>query len=511
MEPLSARAYHERTKHSPRSVRQGAGLDFDNKPTPYTRYTDLPQIWLPEPLAPDVPALEAIQVHTPQPPRTSPFPADEPAITRSILSSLCHFSAGITKEIPLGQQRRPFRAAACTGALYHIDLFVVAGPRAGIDPGVYHYDPETHAFDELRQGDYRGIVARATGKDRVATAPASVISTSTWWRNAWKYRERTFRHAFWDSGTALANLLATAHAHGLTSSVMLGFADDPIVHLLGLDPTDTAPLEIVPIGHGDPAPGVPEVEEISPNTEQLSPDPTTYEAIYRAWSAGTLSDGETAAAWRETAKKGSDRSHGAGSRENTIDLDPVDAKTASARPLGNTIQRRGSCRRYTHEPITFRQFSTVLDRAVAGLPTDVHSPVGPTLAFTDLYALVHAVEGISPGVYRVHPNTGQLELHRDGLDREESRHLALDQALGGDAAVCLYFMANLNDTVERLGDRGYRIAQFEAAMTAGRLYLATYAHRELGGTGLTFYDDLVSAFLDTDETPMFLYTIGHPA
>jgi hypothetical protein len=75
-------------------------------------------------------------------------------------------------------------------------------------------------------------------------------------------------------------------------------------------------------------------------------------------------------------------------------------------------------------------------------------------------------------------------------------------------------MTDLTAVVDALGDRGYRVAQLEASLTAGRLYLGTYAHRDLGGTGLTFYDDIVSDFFApraAGQTPMFLYTIGRPA
>ncbi len=101
-----------------------------------------------------------------------------------------------------------------------------------------------------------------------------------------------------------------------------------------------------------------------------------------------------------------------------------------------------------------------------------------------------------------------------GEFREEAGHLALDQRLAADAAACVYFTADLERLVDALGDRGYRLAQFEAALTAGRLYLATYAHRDLGGTGLTFYDELVTEFFSPRAkglAPMFLYTLGRPA
>lgn len=52
--------------------------------------------------------------------------------------------------------------------------------------------------------------------------------------------------------------------------------------------------------------------------------------------------------------------------------------------------------------------------------------------------------------------------------------------------------------VDRLGNRGYRLAQVEAGVVLGRLYLAAYAHRDPDGTGLTFSDDAVADHPATD-------------
>ena len=521
-EDLSALQYHERTKHSPQSVRSGPGLDFDNKPTPYKQYVDLPRESLPDdPTDPGIPALDAIAVDRSEPPDDEPFDGLEAsAIDREMLAQLCQYAAGITKEIELRDRTVEFRAAACTGALYHVDLYPVCGDLDGLDAGVYHYDPSTHSLDVLREGDFRGVLAEASADDRVEDAPVTFVATSTWWQNAWKYRERTFRHAFWDSGTVLANLLAVAHARGLPASVVLGFADGTVVDLLGLDPADEAPLELVPVGAGDPVVGddpVPDplaVETIDPETEPLSPEPKTYPAIHRAWRGGTLDDGVAAAGWRERALGGVPIGTRTPEDGKRVPLDPVDRETASARPLGNTIFRRGSCRDYERNAISFRQLSTILDRAVRGVPMDVRNADGRPLQYTDCYAIVTAVEGLESGVYQFHPSNGDLERLQRGDFRREAGHLALDQRLGADAAVCLYFLADVESIVDELGDRGYRVAQFEAAVTAGRLYLATYAHRNLGGTGLTFYDDVVTDFLSPraeESTPMFLYTIGRPA
>jgi hypothetical protein len=201
-----------------------------------------------------------------------------------------------------------------------------------------------------------------------------------------------------------------------------------------------------------------------------------------------------------------------------IELDPVDPQTASNRPLHKTIHRRGSCREYERDTLSFRKVATVLDRAIRGVPMDVRAADGDSgeaaLQFVDCYCIVNGIEDIEQGAYQYHPEAGKLELLHPGEYRQEAGHLALNQRLGADAAACLYFMADLDAVSDILDDRGYRVAQLEAALTAGRLYLATYAHSDLGGTGLTFFDDEVTEFFEpraAGQTPMFLYTLGRPA
>ncbi|MFD1565152.1 SagB/ThcOx family dehydrogenase [Haloarchaeobius amylolyticus] len=530
---VGALAYHERTAHSPRSVREGGhGLNFDNKPTPYKEYTALPA----RPLAdrirpPQQPALAAVAEPTPD-----GDPSRERRPTRETLTSLCYYAAGITKVIDRRGRSLRFRAASTTGALYHVDLYVVCNDlegsdSGGLDAGVYHFDPRTLSLDVLREGDYRGVLANASADEGVADAPLSFVATSTWWRNAWKYGDRTFRHAFWDSGTTLANLLAVAHALDYRADIVTGFADRPVADLLGIDPEREAPLELVPIGAGDLAPESERaVEPIDPDTAPLSPTEKRFPLIHEAWSAGALESGSDAEAWRTSTPAGPVGTRDPGDGER-VALEPVDSETASSRPLHRTIRRRGSCREYDREPISLRKLSTVLDRAVRGVPMDVRRGAEqradpdasggparredePPLSFVDPYLIVNGVDGLESGTYHYHPAAGELERLRAGEYRREAGHLALDQQLGADAAVCVYFLTDLEAVVDALGDRGYRVAQLEAALTAGRLYLATYAHRDLGGTGLTFYDGVVTDFFAPQaagQTPMFLYTMGRPA
>ena len=82
----------------------------------------------------------------------------------------------------------------------------------------------------------------------VARAPATIICTGTYWRNAWKYQARTYRHFGWDNGTLLANMLAVSAASGLPAEVVLGFVDAEVNRLLDLDTRREVSLCLVPIG-----------------------------------------------------------------------------------------------------------------------------------------------------------------------------------------------------------------------------------------------------------------------
>src|SRR6185503_5492796 len=78
---------------------------------------------------------------------------------------------------------------------------------------------------------------------------ALLVCASTYWRNAWKYRARAYRHCFWDTGTILANLLAIAAADAVPAKLVLGFVDQCASDLLALDAQREGPLALVSLGH----------------------------------------------------------------------------------------------------------------------------------------------------------------------------------------------------------------------------------------------------------------------
>jgi hypothetical protein len=78
--------------------------------------------------------------------------------------------------------------------------------------------------------------------------------------------------------------------------------------------------------------------------------------------------------------------------------------------------------------------------------------------------------------------------------------------------VAIFLFADLEQILERYGNRGYLAVRLEAGAIGGRMYLASYAQR-LGLTGLTFFDDDVTEFFSphaTGKSAIFLLAIGKP-
>jgi len=472
--PEAARRYHDATAHSPQSVREGShGLDWDTKPEPFKIYPGLPVIALPRDFP--VPALDALQAISTGPAGAAPLDLER-------LAALLFFSAGVTKRTSYpGGGAMYFRAAPSTGALYQTEVYVVAGDVAGLNAGVYHFSPGDFALRRLREGDFRGALAIAAADDDLARQPATLVLSAIYWRNTWKYAARGYRHLFWDSGSMLANLLASATALDLAARAITCFVDLEVNGLLALDAEKEGALLLAPVGvRGRIAPVSPVIAAITPEVIPLSSSEVDYPLLRDAYDNSSLDVESEVQAWREASWQ---RPSPAGALVALPTPRP-----SAGRALGETIMARGSTRQFSDEAITTGELSTALWHATRGWPADA------PWNLVDLYLTVHAVDGLEPGAYAYHPESHALEPIKRGDFRGESAFLCLEQGLGGMSSATVFFLADLDALLEEFGNRGYRLANLEAGLIGGRLYLAAYAER-FGATGLTFYDrDVVDFF-----------------
>jgi SagB-type dehydrogenase family enzyme len=458
--------------------------DMALEPYPFKVYETVPPIAIPTDFGPSpLPALDAITLTGAEPGSAVPDLAT--------LARIARFANG-----PMGRTHTrgtgtvvEFRTSGATGARYHLEIYFVCGRLADLDAGLYHYAAHDQTLRQLRAGDFRAALVEATGGEpAVAAAPVVLALTSTFWRNAWRYKARAYRHAFWDAGTMLANVLAVAAAGDLPARLVLGYADRQVNDLLGVDGRNEATIALCALGSASaPVPAAPEVSPLALHVRPISPRQVDFPAIGMLHSASELRSGAEAAAWRAEPPRGPI----APPRSDPVRLRPLPDGRAPETSIEDLILSRRSIRRYdTAVPTPFETFSTLLDRS--SRPFAVDCLAAGERPPHDLYLIVNQVEGLAPGIYVHHPETGVVELLREGDFRAEAQHVAADQAYAAAAHVNCYYLTDLGAVLERHGNRGYRVAQLLSALSAGKLHLATHA-LGAGAVGSTSPDDDVTA------------------
>ncbi len=515
-----AKKYHENTKHTFYSVRApGPALDWENKPHPFKQYVDLEKIFLPRQFQkPTMDSLTAI-LGT----KTQNISTKKEPLTLEKLASLLFFTDGIvrTKHFPGLQQTYYFRTAPATGALHSTELYIVTAEIEGLNAGIYHYNPFEFALTKLRDGDWRNILAYATDSDACLQTSTTLVFSALGWKNAWKYRERSYRHWFWDAGAMVANLFAVCNAFSYDFQLITAFIDPLINKLIGIDGEKEATLFLVPI-HSEfkkeiqkPL-NIKDFSKISPKTQPLSKYEIEYPEIYRMHGASCLNDKDELLEWKKHAQTTTSPWQIRPKRE-VMKVFPLKELVSTFKstspenpPLWETILRRGSTREFSHQEISLNSLATILTAAITPITTDFLNTSLNSLL--ELYLIVNAVENLPNGSYYFDKETISLELLKESSFRNVAGYLCLDQALGHDACVVFFLMTNLEWVLNKYGNRGYRLAQLEAGIRVGNIYLSSYA-LNIGATGLTFYDDAVTEFFSPHATQlsnMMTIAVGKP-
>lgn len=140
------------------------------------------------------------------------------------------------------------RTAPSAGALYPLNLYLVAGNVTGLGSGVYRYEPERHRLSRVSAGDRRAELARAALEQTwIARAPAVLVFGAIESRTTQKYGSRGIGYIYIEVGHAAQNVFLQAEALGLGAAVVGAFADGPVADLLGTGRQER-PLYLMPVG-----------------------------------------------------------------------------------------------------------------------------------------------------------------------------------------------------------------------------------------------------------------------
>jgi hypothetical protein len=427
----------------PRLLHDLATNDLDRLPWFYKRYErPLPRVDLPR----DLPVTKA---------RATSVLAGTADVAHADLdlphlSRLLHLSGGVvrTMERPYGTWL--FRAAGSAGGRFPLEIYLAVPDGLELPAGVHWYDPLAHALVRVGPPPY-------------GDAPALVV-TGVPWRTGWRYRERGFRHVYWDAGTMLAQLLAVADSAGLEAALYSRFPDATVTHLVGAEGVDEWPVAVVALGEGTPG-----IEPRGPAIEgQIDGAPREFPLVTDAQRAGD----------RNTLGQAWDRG------------DAVDVPITESDPIETVVLARGSQRRMDPtRGVSEEIFRTCMRAALRGIDPP-H------------FVAIHEVEGLAPGVYRwpdlaIPTNAGEM--------RDELYRVCLDQGLARDAA---FVVIGATD-IAAVDDRQYREAQLAAGLVEGRLHLLAYA---LGASasGMTFLDSEIPGLIAEPLDGLLFTCVGVP-
>jgi len=140
------------------------------------------------------------------------------------------------------------RTAPSAGALYPLEILVIAGDVTDLVPGVYRYHPVGHTITRILEGDMRKrLSTNALGQGAVEKAPVVLVITAFYGRTTGKYGERGIRYVHMEAGHCAQNVYLEATSLGFGTVSIGAFDDRGVMDTLGLDPGEE-PLYLMPVG-----------------------------------------------------------------------------------------------------------------------------------------------------------------------------------------------------------------------------------------------------------------------
>lgn len=248
-----AETYHEASKLHPSTAgRDAAGvrrLELSELLQLSTvrgikRHLHRPSLTLPPPHLPLVSLADAVRA------RRSGRSFGDGDLRLGDLATVLHTAYGVTHSAvrPDGSPGEPLRAVPSGGALYPLELYVLAQRVAGTPRGLYHYDPWRHVLECLPRGADWSAAELTAYPELLEPAAALVLVTAMFWRTRFKYALRGYRFALLEAGHLGQNVVLAAAALQLAALPVGGVFDARAEAVLGIDGVDESLVYLFALG-----------------------------------------------------------------------------------------------------------------------------------------------------------------------------------------------------------------------------------------------------------------------
>lgn len=145
------------------------------------------------------------------------------------------------------------RAAPSGGALYPVELYVVAHSVEGLGSGLYHYQVSDSSLELIREGEFdQAMYEACNSQECIGRSPLTLVMTSRFDRSTQKYADRGYRYVYVECGAICQNIYLQATALNLGTVAVGAFNDEALNDFLGIDGLQEGALLVMPVG--TPAP-----------------------------------------------------------------------------------------------------------------------------------------------------------------------------------------------------------------------------------------------------------------
>lgn len=508
-----AQHYHERTKYDPETIAaKNQGLDWTRQPVPFKEYKIGTTFDLKPYLKEDLEAL------TDAPSRRS---LTSPLEWRR-LSRLLFCSYGLTAKVPTMMGEPIYlRTAPSAGGLYPDEVYLISRGTPLLPTGLYSYQPQTHSLIHFWESDvWQSLQGACFWHPVLDSTQLALVTTTVFYRSAWRYQARAYRRIFLDTGHLLGNIELACALNDYRPHLIGGFVDEAVNQLLYLDPEREGAVAVIPVADLlDVKQNLPLARTALPSATHTDyPDILEEELLeycHRATQIELGTTGKPNLPVVTPEQSLEDKYNFPFCLKVSTATKPINWG-ASLEELESTILKRRSTRAYNGAELTLDELKALLNFTYQpqhyidqGLDL---SPDYFDLNLIETFIAVSGVVGLEEGCYYYAPKAQELRQIRFKNFRRELHYLCLGQELGRDAAVVLFHTADLKTSVAQYGDRVYRYLHMDAGHLGQRLNLAAI-RLNLGVSGIAgFFDNQVNEVLGIpeDEAVLYITTLGRP-
>lgn len=355
------------------------------------------------------------------------------------------------------------RVNPSAGALFPTEIYVQIRGIKGLIDGIYHLEVATNSltliYELIDDGLESYILPNCLVKGFI------FLVSCAYYRSSWKYKNRSLRYCFLDSGHHLGAIAASAYLYQKEIQVIFDFDKVALNKDLGLENKEFVTAAVI------------SGELKSKNVRKLrSPppfvSPTDYFEINHFIEAG----------YQDTILNS--REMNLFSRNNlALQKPPFDCHLEK---FLQTIITRRSARAFKGGSISQTEWEQIWHCLKQPLPTTNQEKI-------EIYLVINHVEGMEPGLYR------EFLLLKSGDFSEQAKYLCVNQALARDSAVTLFLTSTYIN---------YQTAGQSAGWIGQRLYLiSNYLGIGCSGIG-AYFDDETQKFLGTNQDILYAMAIG---